>query len=60
MIQRGDRVHLAREAVAEALVGNLYGHVAAHPGVAGAVHFAHATRAEGSLDAIGTQLSAWN
>ena len=52
MIQRCDRVHLAGEAIAEALAGNLDGHVATHARIAGAIHLTHAACANSREDFV--------
>ena len=58
MIQRRHRVYLAGEAGAEALGGNLDGHVPPHPRIVGAIHFAHAPGADWSDDLIGPEFCA--
>jgi hypothetical protein len=52
MIQRGDGVHLALEAMAEALRRNLNSYLATHPRIARAVNLAHAAGAEGRQDLV--------
>jgi hypothetical protein len=58
MIQRGHGAHFAREAVAEALGGNLDGDIAGHAGIVGAVDFTHAAGTDGYQDLIGPQASS--
>src|ERR1019366_2988406 len=58
MVQGRCRVHLSGEAIAETLGGNLDCHVAPHPRIVGAVHFAHAARADGRDDFIRTKASS--
>src|SRR5579862_1903850 len=55
MIQRGHRVHLAREAVTEAFGGDFDGDIAPHPRIVCAIHFAHASGAYGRADFVGSK-----
>ncbi len=59
MIQRRHGMHLAREAVAEALGGDFDGDVAPHPGIGGAIHFAHPAGADAFGDLIWANSVAW-
>jgi hypothetical protein len=52
MIQRSDGADLALEPVAESLGTDLDRDFATHPRIAGAVHFAHATGADGRDDLV--------
>jgi hypothetical protein len=59
MIQRRYRMHLAREAIAEAFAGDFDGHGAPHPGIGGAIHFAHTAGADAFGDLIRADPIAW-
>jgi hypothetical protein len=52
MIQGGDVVDFALEAIAEALGGELDSYFAAHARIAGAVDLAHAARTERRQDLV--------
>src|SRR5205085_2851065 len=56
MIQRRDGMDFALEPIAEALSGSLDSHFAPHPWIAGAVHLAHAARAQRRQDLIRAEL----
>ena len=64
MIERRDRARLAVEAVAQLRVGgerrgeDLDGDGAIEPRIAGAIHLAHAARAEQGDDLIGAEVHA--
>ncbi len=58
MVQCRDGLSFPLEAAGEAVGADLDGDLAAEPRVEGAVYLAHASRAEGTLDAVGSQLRA--
>src|SRR5579864_9656454 len=58
MVQGRDRVRFALEALGELLVGNLDGDGAIQPRIASFVDLAHAARADGRDDLIGSQPSS--
>jgi hypothetical protein len=51
-------MHLTLEPIAEALGGDLDGHLAPHARIAGAVDFAHSAGAEGHQDFVGAETSS--
>jgi hypothetical protein len=55
MVQGGDRVRFALEALRELLVGNLDGDGAIQSRVASLVHFSHAASAQRRNDLVRTQ-----
>ena len=64
MRERGNGLGLAFETrerltvVCETLGQDLDCHVTVQPGIPGAIHFAHATRAEGRQDLVGSETRA--
>ena len=58
MIQRRDGLGFTLEALAELRGGNFDGDVAIQTRVAGAIHFAHAARADGREDLVRTEFIA--
>ncbi len=58
MVQRGDGPRLAFETLAETLSGDLEGHIAAKAGIAGAIDFTHAARADGRHDFVRAEFGA--
>ena len=59
MIQRRDGSRFALEAFTELRGGNFDRHVAIQARVVGAIHLAHAARADGRKDFVGAEFVAW-